>query len=207
MKKKYLIILVSLIFNQVYTQNETGVISYIGANMGAAIPIGDVGIKDLNNNKTDIASPGFSSNFVHFGMIFEEKLGFNIRYFANSHPIKNGNNDQFFGYASFMFGASYSFNLFTNVYLDIIPSLGLVSSLLLTKNVASNQTSGLGYGLSSQIRYNFARKWAATVNIEYLNSSQGSNTSNNTINTLSTNGGVIYYFKAPEFNRRSGGGF
>lgn len=194
-------------------QDESDVISYIGLNMGAAIPFGDFANNDINSSKAGFARTGLSINFAHFGMIFGEKLGFNIRWFGNANPMSNPYKEYTWGYGSFMFGVSYTFNLFQNMYLDLIPSVGMVSTQIYSRDVAIAKLKGLGLGMSIQYRYNFARKWAITTNLEYINSTQNgqNNTTaigiNQTINDINFNGGIIYYFKAPEYNRRSGGGF
>lgn len=181
-------------------------ITYIGTNIGMAIPLGDFGNQTLSNPKAGLASGGLSFSLVNFGAIFGGKFGLHIRYFANAHAMKSGVN-QAWGYGSIMVGPSYTFDVFKNAYVDIKPSIGLMSSLIQANKETIREGSGLGLGLGSQFRYNFARKWAVTFNLDYSTTSQNMKSVNNgvgnpytqSIAAFSTNLGAIYYFKAPVY--------
>ena len=82
-------------------------------------------------------------------------------------------------------------------------------SLIRMNKETVREGSGLGLGLGSQFRYNFARKWAVTLNIDYITTSQSMKSVNSgvgnpytqSIEAFSTNLGAIYYFKAPLFKK------
>ena len=95
--------------------------TYIGINMGLAIPLGDFGNQTVSNPKAGLASSGLTLSLVNFGAIFGGKYGLHIRYFANAHIIKGTNSA--WGYGSIMVGPSYNIGVFKNAYVDIKPSM------------------------------------------------------------------------------------
>ena len=48
---------------------------YIGLTMGPAIPVGSFADKDLNNDKSGLAKPGFNLSLVNFGYRFGKHFG------------------------------------------------------------------------------------------------------------------------------------
>lgn len=182
------------------------VVSYIGLNLGTARPMGEFGNLDINNTKAGLAGGGISLSLVNFGMYWG-KFGFNVRWFGNAHPMKNGVSKQIWSYGSLMVGPTYTLDLFKNAYLDIKPSIGAMSSQILLGNDKVKDGTGFGLGLGTQFRYNFARKWSLTANLDYTTTSQtmksvGTGTGadyKQSIAAISTNLGAIYYFKAPMY--------
>lgn len=195
-----------LLSGQHILAQDSKIVSYIGFNLGTVVPLGDFANKDINNTKAGLAGNGVSLSLVNFGMYWG-KFGFNARYFANVHVMKNGVSQQAWGYGSIMVGPTYTLDLFKHAYLDIKPSIGAMSTQIFLGKDAVKEGSGLGLGLGTQFRYNFARKWAVTLNLDYTTTTSTLNSVGNgtgvpydqTISAFSTNLGMLYYFKAPVY--------
>lgn len=217
--KSLLLVLIISTFIQVCDAQESSVlktsstensnvkiVSYIGLNLGMAMPLGDFANKDITNTNSGMAASGISLSLVNFGMYWG-KFGFNVRWFGNVHLMKNGVSQQAWGYGSIMVGPTYTLDLFKHAYLDIKPSIGVMSSQIYLGKDVVKEGRGLGLGLGAQFRYNFARKWAITANLDYTTTSQtlksvGLGTGSDyiqSISAISTNLGMIYYFKAPVY--------
>jgi hypothetical protein len=185
------------------------IVSYIGLNVGYASPLASFGDKNITNTSAGLAVNGLSLTLVNFGMYWG-KFGFNVRWFGNAHIMQNGVSNQAWGYGSIMVGPTYTLDLFRNAYLDLKPSVGSMSSQIYLGKDIVKEGSGLGLGLGTQFRFNFARKWAGTVNLDYITSSQtlknvGIGTGadyKQSITAISTNLGMIYYFKAPNYLKK-----
>lgn len=98
MKKFLFLIIISPII--LFGQNKT--VSFIGLNLGYAAPLGSFANKDLRSTGSGLAQGGASVSLVNFGILFNQKIGFAVRWFGNAHSIEGYNGDETWGNGSIM---------------------------------------------------------------------------------------------------------
>jgi hypothetical protein len=154
------IILCGVSFGQ--TQERGG---YIGFTMSGAIPVGDFGNHSQENYNAGYASVGTNVGFVNFAYKFNSNMGIAALLFSSAHSY-DGDSETMWGYGSLMVGPMYSRLAVYDLYIDVKGMVGFGHASL-EDDYNKIEDNGVGFDFGGTLRYNFARKWALLVNVDY----------------------------------------
>lgn len=159
MKRNIVLALVTLaIGTQAFAQSPRERNGYIGISLGPSFPTGE-----LKND--GLAKTGANISLVNFGYLFANNLGIAAKWSGNANEISDSG--EYWSYGTLLAGPLYSLPLSPKVDWDIKGLIGFGAASLDSDYYAATGT-GLAYSIGTGIRNNFARKWALTLNLDYI---------------------------------------
>jgi len=179
---------------------------YIGVTLGPAIPLGDFGDTNLDNEDAGLAKTGINFNLVHFGYKFSKNFGVAASWFGAAHEVDFSANEvdaATWSYGGLFAGVLVSIPASEKLFFEFKPMLGYVAATSpeIRDKVSGNsyieeeQGSSIGFDLVGSVRYNFAEKWCAMFNVDYLTAKPEFDYFEQSISALSFNIGVGFRLK------------
>jgi hypothetical protein len=185
---------------------------YIGVTLGPAIPLGDFGDTNLDNEDAGLAKTGINFNLVHFGYKFSQNFGIAASWFGAAHEVDISGIDEVefsaneidagtWSYGGLFAGVLVSIPAGEKLFFEFKPMVGFVTATSPEIKVSGStymedqQGSSIGFDLLGSVRYNFAEKWCAMFNVDYLTAKPEFDYFEQSISALSFNIGIAFRLK------------
>lgn len=139
---------------------------YIGFTLGSAVPTGDFADFSSRNNEAGYAAGGAKIGFVNFGYKLNSKFGIAASLFSSAHKYDNYEDD-YWGYGAILVGPMVNYSITSNLEVDIKGMIG-PGSASLEFNDQKKDNSIFGFDFGATLRYNFARRWALLLSVDYF---------------------------------------
>lgn len=177
--------LLAVLFTSASAQMNRERNGYIGINIGPSFPTGEL--------KADgLAKTGLNLSLINFGYVISSNFGIAAKWSGNSHQIDDSG--EYWGYGTLMAGPLYSTPISNNTEWDLRGLIGFGTASLDTDYVKYSG-NGLAYSIGTGIRNNFAKKWALTVNLDYLNCKPKGDFSGDKFSAVDLSIGIAYRIK------------
>lgn len=170
---------------------------YIGMTLGAAIPLGDFADNSFDNEDAGFAKTGINFNLVHFGYKFSKNFGIAASWFGTAHEVDYNNMEaEFWSYGGLFAGLLVSLPAGEKLFIEFKPMLGFVAATSPgSVGYGEEEGSAIGFDLVGSVRYNFAEKWCAMANIDYLTAKPEFDYFEQSISALNLSLGLAYRLK------------
>ena len=125
------VLFITVITTSLHAQTELFQKSgFLGITLGTAIPIGDFGDDDLNNEDAGLAENGFNITLLTFGYEFMENFGMAASWFGGGHLIETDFGDGIWAYGALVVGPMVTVELSEKADLDFKLMIGSTAGIL-----------------------------------------------------------------------------
>lgn len=183
----FLLLMVSSIF--VYGQRGECK-GYIGITFGSAMPTGDFADFSDNNIAAGCAAGGAKIGFINFGYKLNSKFGIAASLFSSAHEYDNYEDD-YWGYGAILVGPMVSYSITNNLEIDIKGMVGPGNASLEVDDLSKDDFI-FGFDFGATLHYNFARRWALLLNIDYFSATAKIDNVSQKIGAINTGVGIAF---------------